>query len=266
MQHSTVQREASFVLAPGVTVETGYLQDSTGRRYPVDATGELVARHCIELVAADHLYVALQLLSGASADDVVAGTEQFVLQLHSRGLLSIHQSFVGEMWRALVLWPWDAVIMIIFRRMPVRRFSSRRIYRPTVPSVARAVFESYVLLPWVAVAGILTAVIFAEVVQHLKPAAPGRSCGRCRSGHRRCYRSCAWGRLRPRACTSDVSSNRRRARDRGAGTSRHRICSPSTTPDKGTAWGACSGSRCWRCRLFAGRLCASYHVPYRGAA
>lgn len=167
MLFTAVHDQADVVLAPGVTVEAGCLRDASGRRHPVDESGELIARNCREPVAAVHLAAALELISRAPAAEVMHGTERFIIELQGRRLLSVHQSFLVEMWRGVAMWPFDLVAVILLRKMPLKRFSSRRIYPASTINLVRAVLESYLFLPLITVVGAGAAVVSMAVVHPL---------------------------------------------------------------------------------------------------
>ncbi|CCE74445.1 hypothetical protein CMN_00481 [Clavibacter nebraskensis NCPPB 2581] len=129
-----------------MTVETGCVRDVMGRAHPVDGYGELIAKNCRVAVASRELTSVMAELSGTPAEQVETALLHYAQQLHSRNLISVHQSFLVELYWEFVLWPTDLMLLLGTRRMPPPRFSSRRIYPSTVLHLARAVVESFSFL------------------------------------------------------------------------------------------------------------------------
>lgn len=157
------------MLAPGVTVETGYLRDPNGRRYPVDAYGEMVARELTSPVNLTRLAGYLGFLNQLPIANVEAGLRRYLMQLQAYGLASVHQSFIREFLWGLMLWPYDVLTLILSRHLPVRRFASRRQYPPKAFSIVRAVSESYVCVTLAAVAILPLAIVVLNALRPLVP-------------------------------------------------------------------------------------------------
>lgn len=169
MLHPSIQSDAVVVLAPGVTVEAGCLRDAAGREHPVDAAGLAVVRLCRVPVGVDGVTAVLASGSGMSAARLDYGVRRFVAQLQGRGLLSVHQSFLRELWRSLVLLPFDVVTFVVSRSLRAVRFSSRRLYAPSLAVILRGVVEAFGHLA--AFAGVVVALI-GVVVAVVFPASP----------------------------------------------------------------------------------------------
>lgn len=169
MIHQTIHPAAAVVLAPGVTVETGCLRDATGREHPVDDAGLAVARLCRVPVGVDGVVIALASRSGIPAHRMVVGIQRFIVQLQARGLASVHQSFLRELWSNLVLFPFDVVTFAVSRSLRTVRFSSRRMYAPSLAAILRATVEAFAHLA--AFAGAVL-VLVAAVVLFAFPAVP----------------------------------------------------------------------------------------------
>jgi hypothetical protein len=170
MHHDAVHTGAAVALAPGVTVQAGYLRDAAGREYPVDAYGEIVAKSCREGVTTRELAQAMAYLSAAPVAQVEESLFAFVLRLHALRLLSIHQSFAREWARDLAVWPFDAIVMLATRSLAPTRLASRRIYAPAPANVVRAVVEGLTYLTASAVVMALVAVVATDFSIPLTPA------------------------------------------------------------------------------------------------
>ena len=169
MRYSAVQTRADLALAPGVTVATGCLQSPLGGRHPVDPLGELVARHCTDPAPFTALVAAMHTLSGAPPAEVSSGLQAYVLQLHDRKLMSVHQSFLREIAWELILWPFDVMTLMLTRRPPLRRFSSRRIYPATLRGIVRAVIEGHVVVTIASLMVALGAIAGTAIAHPLVP-------------------------------------------------------------------------------------------------
>ena len=153
--------EASVALSPGVAVEDGYLRDIDGRRYPLNRVGFMVCS--IATVPVDLRIVIdeiSELLSEPSESFELA-IRTFVVDLHARGLMSIHQSFWTEAVDSLVLTAGSVRqspknIFDIFRG----DFFFRR-YPATTRGVLRACLEAHQLQTWLGVIVLVISLIAA---------------------------------------------------------------------------------------------------------
>lgn len=170
MHDDAVHAGAAVALAPGVTVQAGYLRDAAGREYPVDPYGEIVAKSCRDGVTTRELARAMAYLSGAPVAQVEESLLPFVLRLHALRLLSIHQSFAREWGRDLIAWPYDVIVMLTTRSLATARLVSRRIYAPTSINVVRAVTQGLTSLTASAVVIALIAVVATDLSIPLTPA------------------------------------------------------------------------------------------------
>lgn len=170
MRDAPLHADATLTLAPGVSVASGCLRDGAGGEYPVDPQGESVARLCATPMTLSRLVEAIAAPAGLDVDGVDDGLRRFVMQLQAHRLLSVHQSFLRELGREFSLWPFDVVDLVLSRRLPLRRFSSRRIYPATTSGIVRAVVESYSFLPLAAIAMIAVAVVLSNIVDPLDTA------------------------------------------------------------------------------------------------
>jgi hypothetical protein len=154
---------ASIRLSPGVLPRAGVLVDAQLTSFPLNAAGELIcdiARTSTSLsVVVDELTETLQ-LDRATCE---AGIHRFVVELHRRRLISVHQSVVEETLAGLALVPTR---MAAIRRDGWRSASRDawiyRRYPASVRGVLRGCLEAHQLSMWV-LAALVALVIVATV-------------------------------------------------------------------------------------------------------
>lgn len=144
---------ASFVLAPGVTVEDDGLVDIVGVRHRLNADALRVCENAWEPVAVDEVAVSLGLDESSGTGEDRAALEAFLVDLNGRGLISIEQSFVRETRARL-----GDVVAVVRRGTGSGAARVVRRYRATVGSILHACVEAHQVLMWAGVAALAIAI------------------------------------------------------------------------------------------------------------
>lgn len=142
MENFGISQRAVLCLSPGVEISTGCLRDMLGTEYPVNPAGELIARLVAKPVSFQSLAEVLARIFGMPRVEIDSILSAYVSNLQCYGLLSVHQSYVREMFDSIGMWPYILFASVVLRTKPIKAYASRRFYRTDARSILRAVVES----------------------------------------------------------------------------------------------------------------------------
>lgn len=151
---------AAFVVAPGVSLADDLLLDVDGRTYRLNRLGFRICQIAQKPITLDSLCRLLAASFDVPSTRIEADARAYLLDLHQRGLVSIHQSFVAECVSSMVVAFGGRRISTAFDVARTRFF---RRYPATLGGVVRSVVEAYQTLVWsgllIAVSAVLVAVV-----------------------------------------------------------------------------------------------------------